>query len=322
MEIEVKVRERFCKNLDIPIKLYHEPYFSDRLKLFDPFYNTLSKWKNFTKELEKYTSMEDYFAEYDRVKEEAIASIKGTLGYEKFNQMDLGKCRVKNTQFSSHSIFKDPSVDRFFISIDQRQANFTALHHFDDSIFGGAATWEDFLSRFTDNQSIINSKFVRSVILGNCNPKRHMTYEKFLMDSLLSRLLESGIDSFRIDCFLHDEIVIDVTDLRESDRFSLLSRVKSIASTMPSHYTIKLFSLHKITGIREGYWEKIYREDNSYGVEFKCVPNLMLPFVLRKFLGQEPLSSDGVFWFEGMLAQLLEIPEINFGGTVPKEFSC
>jgi len=43
MEIEAKARERFCKNLGIPIKLYHEPYFSDRLKLFDPFYNTLSK---------------------------------------------------------------------------------------------------------------------------------------------------------------------------------------------------------------------------------------------------------------------------------------
>jgi len=266
--------------------------------------------------------MEDYFAEYDRVKDEAIASIKGTLGYEKFNQMDLGKCRIKNTQFSSHSIFRNPNVNRFFISIDQRQANFTALHHFDDSIFGDAATWEEFLSRFTDNQSIINSKFVRSVILGNCNPKRHMTYEKFLMDNLLSKLLASGIDTFRIDCFLHDEIVIDVTDLREDEQFSLLSSVKSIASTMSSYFTIKLFSLHKITGIRKGYWEKIYREDGSCGIEFKCVPNLMLPFVLRKFLGQEPLSSDGVFWFEEMPAQLLEIPKINFGGTVPKEFSC
>ena len=149
-----------------------------------------------------------------------------------------------------------------------------------------------------------------------------MTYEKFLMDDLLSRLLESGINTFRIDCFLHDEIVIDVTDLRESERFSLVSSMKGIASTIPSYFTIKLFSLHKITGIREGYWEKIYREDNSYGVEFKCVPNLMLSFVLQKFLGQEPLASDGVLWFEGMPTQLLGIPEINFGGTVPKEFSC
>ena len=37
----------------------------------------------------------------------------------------------------------------------------------------------------------------------------------------------------------------------------------------------------------------------------------MLPFVIRKFLGEEITDSDRVFYHEGLLAQFISIPEIR-----------
>lgn len=67
----IKLRQRFCKDCDIPVNIFDEPYFSDRLKLFDFLYNSVSKWDLFKSELTKYDSAMDYFADYSRIKDEA-----------------------------------------------------------------------------------------------------------------------------------------------------------------------------------------------------------------------------------------------------------
>jgi len=40
MDISTRTRERFCKDCKIPIGIFEEPYFSDRLKLYDRLYGT------------------------------------------------------------------------------------------------------------------------------------------------------------------------------------------------------------------------------------------------------------------------------------------
>mgnify|MGYP003314584349 CR=1 FL=1 len=69
MEISIKLKERFCKDCNIPISIFQEPYFSDRLKLYDKFYKTLEKWDVFVTELENYKTEQDYFEDYNRVKD-------------------------------------------------------------------------------------------------------------------------------------------------------------------------------------------------------------------------------------------------------------
>ena len=60
MEISEKLRERFCKDCGLPIKIFKEPYFSDRLKLFDGHFNSVYKWTIFKKELDKYKNEQLY----------------------------------------------------------------------------------------------------------------------------------------------------------------------------------------------------------------------------------------------------------------------
>ena len=311
MEISNRAKERFCKDCNIPIRLFQEPYFSDRIKLFDKFYGTIEKWNRFVNELQKYNSEQDYFEEYNRVKDSAITSIKESETYQLFNAEDMNKYAVVHKNLPNKDIYKLTNDGRVFISIDMKKANFSSLHGYNKDIFGGVDTWEDFISQFTDNKHIINSKYIRQVILGNCNPKRHVTYEKYLMDQTLS-LLYDIVGEERIVFFSNDEIVYDITTVSNLCTLNLvrscIEERLNIKSNIP--FRVELFSLHKINGT-DGYYKKIYRDNGEYDIEFKCLDNYMIPFVLRYFLGEEVSESDKVFYHEGLLAKFVDTPKIE-----------
>lgn len=310
MEISENLKERFCKDCNIPLKLFKEPYFTDRLQLYDNYYNTLDKWNTFTRELEKYKCEQDYFEEYNRVKDAAISDIKDSDGYKSFNEEDMNKYSVKHSNLQSKDIFKPSNVGKLFISIDMRKANFSALKFYDKSIFSNADTWEEFVGRYTENKHIVNSKYIRQVILGNCNPKRHITYEKYLMGLVLEVLIdELGYSASDIAFFSNDEIVINMGKYEDCiNKQKILETVVNVRFNIP--FRIELFYLHKITGT-DGYYKELVKNIIKKEYEFKCLNNYMMPFVLRKFNGEEITENDKVFYHEGLLSKFIEIPEIE-----------
>lgn len=315
MEVSTRAKERFCKDCNIPIRLFQEPYFTDRLILFDKFYGTLEKWDLFLKELQKYNCEQDYFEEYNRVKDAAILNIKNSESYQRFNSEDMNKYRVTHENLPNKDIFKSTNDGKSFISIDMRKANFSSLHHYSADMFG-VNTWEEFIGKFTDNQHIINSKYIRQVILGNCNPKRHITYEKYLMDILLTDLLEKHIPIERVVFFSNDEIVIDVSDMNKSRQVLLAFNIEQYLKDASPKFKVELFTLYKIHGT-DGYYKEILNENGEKDIEFKCLDNYMMPFVIRHFLGEEVTDSDKAFYHEGLLAQFIEVPkiEVNLNGN-------
>ena len=310
MEVSEKLKERFCKDCNIPLRLYKEPYFTERLQLYDSYYNTLDKWNIFVRELEKYKCEQDYLEEYNRVKNAAINDIKISDGYKRFNKEDMGKYSVKYKDLPSKDIYKSSNVGKLFISIDMRKANFSALKFYDKSIFSNADTWEEFVGRYTENKHIVNSKYIRQVILGNCNPKRQVTYEKYLMGLVLEVLIdELGYSASDIAFFSNDEIVIDVRKYEDCIRKRELIEWQ-IKGYFNIPFRIELFYLRKITGTN-GYYKGIVKNIIEREYEFKCLNNYTLPFVLRKFNEEEITENDKVFYHEGLLSKFIEIPEIG-----------
>lgn len=310
MEVSEKLKERFCKDCNIPLKLFKEPYFTDRLQLYDSYYNTLDKWNIFVRELEKYKREQDYLEEYNRVKDAAINDIKLSDGYNRFNEEDMGKYSVKYKDLPSKDIYKPSNVGKLFISIDMRKANFSALKFYDKSIFSNADTWEKFIGGYTENKHIVNSKYIRQVILGNCNPRRQVTYEKYLMDLVLEVLIdELGYSASDIAFFSNDEIVIDMEKYKDCiNKQKILEMAVNVRFNIP--FRIELFYLHKITGI-DGYYKEIVRNIIEREYEFKCLNNYTLPFVLRKFNREEITENDKVFYHEGLLSKFMEVPNME-----------
>jgi hypothetical protein len=310
MEISIKAKERFCKDCNIPLRLFQEPYFTDRINLYDKFYGTFEKWELFKNELSKYNYEQDYFEEYNSIKDDAILFIKNSEGYKRFNEEDMNKFRVKNTNLPSNDIFKSSNDGKYFLSIDMRKANFSSLSHYCSDIFG-VNTWEEFVGKFTNNKHIVNSKYIRQVILGNCNPKRHITYEKYIMDGILEFITKFFIPIDKVAFFSNDEIVFDVTDKENKEHLMELQQILDEKCTVP--FKVELFKLHKIIGT-EGYYKKIYNQSEEESIEFKCLDNYMLPFVIRKFTGEEATENDKVFYHEGLLSKFIEVPNISIDG--------
>lgn len=253
---------------------------------------------------------QEYFEHYNQVKDNAINYIKSTSAYEQFNSEDMNIYSVpaEFRNLKSKDIFKPSNVSRKFVSIDMKKANFSALRNYSADIFGGAETWEDFLRKFTSVEHIIQSKYIRQVILGNCNPKRHITYEKHLMGCLLKsilRIYESDSDKLleAVEFFSNDEIVFGTENI---DVGQLIDAVDRIVSTKSIPFHVELFTLHNIEDTSAYFKKFVGENDSELPVEFKCLDNYNLPFVLRKFSGEEVTENDKVFLFEGRLAKFID----------------
>lgn len=316
IDITPKLKERFCKDCNIPIKIYEEPYFTDRLALYDLFYQSIHKWNIFKSELKEYCCEQDYFEEYNRIKDQAINDIKNTDAYQRFNKEDMNQYSIKYVGLPSKDIFKPSNDGKLFISIDMKKANFFALRYYDKSIFRGGKAWEQFIGFYTNNHHIINSKYIRQVILGNCNPKRHITYEKYLMDQVLDCLIRDvGFWVNEVVFFSNDEIVIDMENYADC-----IENRNIIQKTLEEHFEFplktELFYLHKIKGTL-GYCKEIVENLVDRSFQFKCLDGYMLPFVMRYMLNEDATENDKVFIHEGMLAKFIEAPkvEVNLSGT-------
>ena len=312
MKITNNLKERFTKDCKIPIKLYIEPYFTERINLLDKFYDTKSKWQAFVEMIEKFPNGEEYFTIFNSTKDAVIDFIKSRPAYIAFNQQDMNQFAVKNKNFPTKDIYKPTNIGRSFISIDMKKANFSSMRYYNPKIFDNANTWEEFLSKFTDNQHIINSKYIREVILGNCNPKRHITYEKYLMDCFLTKLIQSGLPLNSIIFFSNDEIIIDISKYHLSDK--VMVNINALLSISPVPFRKEKFYLKGIkrTDTNEiiGYIRCI--DDGT--VDFKCLNNITYPFVLRKINNECIIESDVIFEYEGILSKFIKPFNIEIVG--------
>ena len=300
-DVTPKLKEKFCKDCKIPIKIFKEPYFMNRLMLLDPYYDTMNKWFLFLDELSKYNTEQDFYEEYNSIKDNAIDYIKSTDAYNEFNSIDMNQFAVTHKNLPNKDIFKPSNDGKMFLSIDMKKANFSALRLYGD-MFKGATTWEEFLSTFTTNKHIINSKYIRQVILGNCNPKRHITYEKYLMDQLLSKLL-TFVNIDDVVFFSNDEIIIKLDNIKNIEYFK--NKIVDITNNEKIPFRVEVFKLIKI-GKSSGYAKCI---NGTY--DFKCIDSNTIPFIIR-YLRNEPVTDDDLVFVnsDGYLAKYIEYPEL------------
>lgn len=130
------------------------------------------------------------------------------------------------------------------------------------------------------------------------------------MDGALTYLTKVFVSMDRVVFFSNDEIVIDVSDMDKNKQERIAFSIGNGMKDMPVPLKTELFVLHKIVGT-DGYYKEIVDENGNTEIEFKCLDNYALPFVLRKFLGEDIIESDKVFYHEGLLAKFIEAPQIE-----------
>lgn len=311
------LKGRFARDCKVPIKIFIEPYFSARLELMDEMFQTKEKYDRFLTSLSHYENEQAYMADYNRVKNEAMAYITERPEYTSFLNMPSDAFAASPTvSVTKKNIYKNTLVGHKLVSIDMKQANFHVLLYFDSDMFGGARTWEDFIRKFTDNEHIIHSKYVREVILGNCAVKRQVALESMLTCSLFNSIC--GLSEAEPVSLSNDEIVFDITNCK--DQASVIRNISRGCTEWietEGEWIIQLrvepFTLWKVQGT-DGYIRNIENEDtNVRNLDIKCATSKMMPFIIRA-LNNEPVKpdEDAVFVDDnGLLAMYVQMPEIK-----------
>ena len=305
------LRQRFCKDMNLSIKIFEDPYFANFLKLYDAQFSSVAKYNRFVSAVARFGCEQDYFEAYNKLKDDVIEYLNGNPEMTFFAQSeDMSKFVCQNKGYPTNDIFKDTNDGKVFVSIDMVKGNFTALHHYNPKIVKNCDTYEDFIRTFTDVPHFVESKYIRQVVFGNVIPKRQVAYEKYLMDMVLTELLKTGVvKPENVEFFSTDEIVLAVPDEMVCDRvvndefYDSVMNVVKWAKENNINVRGEFFELRKIPGTR-GYVKKFMMDKD--GVDFKCLDFLTMPFVLRAYQKEEPNDMDRVFLYEGKKVMLLE----------------
>ena len=297
------LKKRFCKDCNLPINLFDEPYFTQRLKALDVQFDCVKKFDTFCADLEKYDTEQEYFEYYNTVKDSVINMIKDNTEYMKFLNDDFADVRVvtKNITLGNKNLYIEGNQDKTFISIDMKKANFSALRHYSPAIFKNVETWEQYIGFFTPSEHIRNSKYICQVILGACNPKRQITYERYLMTMLYLHIkneLDGKVSFYSLG---NDEIIISVAGTSVSAK-----EIKAAIATCPQKIgelvRFEMFDLQKVGDY--GWMKVIYDEPER--VEFKTINADIYHQIVKHYWNMPITEDDLVFRYNGVLARFLE----------------
>lgn len=314
--ITEKLRERFCKDYSIPINIFEEPLFSLRIKLmgYEDEYN------NFIEMMAtKFNNNEQlYFEYYNNLKDRVIQYIKNSETYKALENIDVKEIQPdkrENNNLSQSNIYKESNIGKTFISIDMRKANFSALCIFGETnnvpLFDNL-NYKDFMRQFTDIDYFAESKYIRQVIFGNCNPKRQITYENKIMYDILNKLLDIGIiDKDDIYSICSDEIVLEIPKNKDGANIQFLINNELQSFPFGGVFKNELFILGKIKGT-EAYiksYKALSKQNKNY--ELKCVNAVEAPFIYKFINGEDITQDDRITKLNGRKCLLLDSLEIS-----------
>ena len=303
------LKKRFVKDCGLPIAIFDEPYFSERVQAIDIIYNSIEMFDRFCCQLAAYDSEQEYFEAYRFIKDSAIDCIKDSGSFNDFINENF---RIES-KYQKKNLYIDENNDTAFVSIDMKKANFSALGYYSCRIFNDHDTWEGFMRQFTDNQHIIDSKYIRQVILGACNPKKQIQYEKYLMTILCNWIVEN-IPTVNIYSLGDDEIIIEVAREYGTGCGFSLSQLKDVVNSCPKAVgnlvRVTSFQLHKIKGTNG--WMKYYNDRFDNKIEFKCLEPEVVHQVIKYFYFEPITEHDLVFVHNDKLAKFLKPIENPF----------
>ena len=317
---------RFISDYKLPIpKIFSIGQFAHYLHLCEKDYKALTKYRDLINLIdEKYEGDANKFLkEYYDKREEIIQSILSNPSFIEFNNMDMSKFALKDfpKDVTSKNIYSRENVNKVFISIDLKKANFQALKYVNTEIVFNKDTYEDFIGMFTDLEYIKNSKYTRQVIWGKCNPKRHITVEKYIINEVRKYVEKNWFNNIGLELISlsNDEIVYEVPTTSNQIKLDAISLVASVIDMLKKDIkeyigvdvSIDIFNLkgYNFCTLIDNKPHKTFfvKEDClSDKKEFKCIPEPLFAIIYKLYNKQEVLSSDRIVNYDGLRAELTE----------------
>lgn len=295
MKITNALKQRFVKDYNLPINIFEDDLFEYYLKELDEQYDTIKKYESFKDFLNKYETQEDFFQASTKIINNILEYVSNKEDYKKLELDRLEKLnQVKNCP--SKNIYNLENVGNYYISLDLIKANFQALKKYSKKIVFNCETYEDFISKFTNEDYLKNSKQIRQVIFGNLLPKKQQIIQKDIMFDVYNILSNNNVDN--IVSIMSDEIIIKCEN--ESNMINLKEKLLTLDFN-GFDIRIEAFKLNNINN------RKFFIKEFDNGkIDFKCIPSNIFLQVYKRYLNREINEKDLTFFHEGLKAQYSE----------------
>ena len=307
------LRHRFCEDTGAPIQVLQDPYFTQRLNLFEKEFNTLTDYNSYVKYVDETFdgNINSHLEFYHSLRDRIIGEVSNSKAFKDFQEDGTITKQIKEFKPSMGNVnlYTQEQVKEggnCFLSFDMKKANFQTLKWANPAIVFDCNTYEDFISKFTDMEWAKKSKRTREIIFGKLNPNRTMKYEKILMgiveEYLNKTIIPDWFDEFSLNS---DEIIYKlkpgldfnkaikaVTNvITEDNLFTNLGINLRMEFFKLVFYQFKTYNSDKLMNV-------FVKEHTNGKKTYKCANEIYFPQTYKLINGIEINDDDLAFYYD------------------------
>lgn len=304
VDVSVELKKRFVYNNNLPINVFAEPYFADRLFLLERNFSSYTKWKLFMKELQMFNNEQRYLEFYYDTEERIKEYMRQHKSYQKYYSCNLDLLFPTQKHNFNQNIYSKCNIGRKFLSIDLKDANFQSIKRFDSDIVFNKSYYRDFALEFTNIESFVCSKAVRQRIflifydIGKI--------EEYMINQYIP-IISEYFSFDDIKALNKDEVVIDITGINDFYIDDFCNSVELYSRSLGIDIKIEKYVLKEIIKkVKDKVFQtSFYVKDFGFG-EFalKKVNKVFYPLVIKGIYNYDICDSDLMFAKNSKLEKL------------------
>ena len=307
------LRHRFVEDTCAPIQVLQDPYFTQRIKLFDKEFNTYADYLNYEGYvLNKYDgNINKFLEEYHSLRDSIIGKVSTSDAFKAFCEDEKITAEIKNYKpvMGLVNLYTQEQVkegSNMFLSLDMKKANFQTLRWIDPAIVMDCETYDEFISKFSDVDIVKKSKRTREIIFGKLNPSRTMKYEKILMgivESYISKtIIPEWFDLFSLNS---DELIYKLkpgldfkTAIREVSKKIDETTIRLNVGLDIRMEFFELVCHHFKTRESDKIMNVFVKQMSDGSKSYKCANEIYFPQTYKLINGIPVEDDDLVFYYE------------------------
>jgi len=315
-----KFYQRFAKDYNLPINVFDDEMFTYYMRLYDFFPNDIFEETTEMIVDDFHDNVEEWLNYCAEVRDNAILELVNNPLYEQFNTSPMTSYDIKYP-CGERSVYTQETDGKMFISIDLKKANFQALKYV--GVLKDYDTYEKFIKHVGGDDYIANSKYLRQVIFGKCNPSRQIKVEKFLMCRVYDGInIKMNNHGWELYSFNSDELIYQATDkvyknnllntsegIKQCTREFLANINGIISRYLDIDTTVECFTIKRLPIVNSnGNTVDAYvKKDFITGKEkLKKASTTFYPQIYKLWKNMPITEKDRVFYFENQLATFKE----------------
>lgn len=208
-------------------------------------------------------------------------------GWELSEILDMSQFKTDYTELE----FNDYKKDKYYLSIDLRQANWQAFKY---AFNLDLPKWEEWvISEFDIHPFYAESKSWRQLLFGNTNPKRLQTIQKHMMGKLIEKLTSEM--SCAIVSRRSDELVLELSYLPIVHSFMF----ENLSSWAEMQVKVTCFKVELVESLGEGIKVKHFFELNGQPnppSKMMSVPGNRFFMHLKNIILKKPILERDLFF--------------------------